>query len=167
MRNGLSFQTIQKAINDVNTTAGDTIQVNSGTYHENVVVNRSIVLKGVNTGSGLPVVDGSGGNIAITISASGVTLQGFTATDATYGIYVMSNNNIITGNTANNNIKDGIVIHSSNQNSLTDNTANNNGVTGDKDDNGILLENSNNNTLSGNTVKNNNYGNGIKLDSSK
>lgn len=166
MRTGMTYSTIQAAINDASTIAGDTIQVNSGTYHENVVISKSIILKGLDTGNGLPVVDGSGVNSAITISANGVTLRGFAATDANYGIYVMSNNNNITGNMANNNNNDGIVFHSSNQNSITGNTANNNGNASEHDADGLLLENSNYNTLSGNTVKNNNYGNGIELDSS-
>jgi parallel beta-helix repeat protein len=164
LRNGLSFQTIQMAIDDVNTIAGDTIQVNSGTYHENVVVDRSVILKGVNTGSGLPIIDGSGGNVAISITASGVTLQGFTATDANYGIYISSNNNIITGNTANSNNNDGIVLHSSSNNSVTGNIASNNNCNASKTDaDGIFLENSNNNAVTGNTANYNNYGNGIKL----
>ena len=45
---GENFQTIQEAIDDIDTKDGHTIQVEIGIYHENVVIHKSINLKGVN-----------------------------------------------------------------------------------------------------------------------
>src|SRR5271157_1553911 len=43
---GLSYATIQEAIDANSTLNGNTIQVNAGTYYENVVVNKSVSLVG-------------------------------------------------------------------------------------------------------------------------
>ena len=70
------FTGIQEAIN--NASAGDTILVHSGVYYENVVVDRSVTLKGIDH----PVVDAGGEGSVITLTADGITLEGFTATNA-------------------------------------------------------------------------------------
>ncbi len=89
---GCDYTIIQAAINAAN--PGDTIQVESGTYYENVNVNKSLILIGNNIGGGLPVVDGSG-HTAINLSAGDSTLRNFKAVNATgslnAGIYVISN----------------------------------------------------------------------------
>ena len=51
------YTSIQDAINA--STAGDTILVQSGTYYEHVVANKQLTLRGVDSGAGLPVVDGN------------------------------------------------------------------------------------------------------------
>jgi pectin methylesterase-like acyl-CoA thioesterase len=71
---GIDFTTIQAAINYA--SDGDAIEVRSGTYLENVDVNKQLTLQGMDTGAGLPVVDGSGSVSSITLSADGCTLQG-------------------------------------------------------------------------------------------
>ena len=48
------YGTIQAAIDGA--TAGDTIIVSGGTYNENITVNKQLIL----TGSGWPVIDGTG-----------------------------------------------------------------------------------------------------------
>ena len=134
---------------------GDTIIVNSGYYQENVVVDKAITLIGNDTGNGKPLVDGGHGH-AINITANGVTLEGFNTTcdkdDTICGIYVSSNNNTVTGNTASHNWF-GIFFRSSNNNTVTGNTAYNNG-------DGIFFQYScNNNTVTGNNASDNvNYG---------
>jgi parallel beta-helix repeat (two copies)/parallel beta-helix repeat (two copies) len=143
---GLGFYTtIQDAVNASST--GDIIQVSSGTYNENVNVSKAITLMGVDTGAGLPVVNGSG-NTAINITVPGVTVQGFTVTGSTNpdraGIYVNpgANDNTITDINASGNYY-GIYIEGANNNTITGNTANNNNVYG------IVLNDNANNNLTG------------------
>ena len=144
------YTSIQAAINA--SEPGDTIEVYSGTYFENVNVNKQLILRGVDTGDGNPMVNGNGD--AITLNADGITLDGFTAINASSpyaGINVISNNNMISGNTASDNYR-GIELSSSNNNTLSSNTVSNNSNTG------ITLWYSSNNTLSGNTASNNYLG---------
>ena len=148
------YATIQAAVNAA--AAGDTILVQSGTYYENVNVNKQLTLQGVDSGSGLPVVDAGGSGSAITLSANGCTLKDFVAMNSSTGqsgIRVTSSSNTISGNTATGNPNSGIRLDfSSNGNTISSNTANINGV-------GILLSSSSGNTISGNTATgNSNYG---------
>ena len=149
---GKSFSTIQDAIDDYDTKAGHTVTVDSGTYNENVNVTKRLTLKGIDTGGCKPVVDASGSGSAITLSADGITLEGFKATDSgswsNAGIEVISNHNAVRNNNASNNGV-GIVLLNTSNNTITRNTASNN-------DGGILLMNSsNNNTITRNTVSSN------------
>jgi parallel beta-helix repeat protein len=143
----------QEAIN--NASDGDTILVYSGVYHENVVVDKSVTLRGI----GYPVVDANGSGNAIALTADGITLQGFNATKGSWegaGITISSSNNTITGNTVCHNNKDGIDLLSSSNTTITDNNISDNicGI--------FLLHSSNTNTITGNNVSNNN-GSGIIL----
>jgi parallel beta-helix repeat protein len=179
---GADFTGIQDAIN--NAKDGDTIIVHSGVYYENVVVDKLVTLRGI----GHPVVDASGSDSAITLTADGITLVGFTATNSgsfeiAAGIMVTSNDNTITGNNVSNNNYGGIFLwDSSNNNTITGNNvsnnskdgiwlwnSSNNNITGNKVSNnnndGICLWDSSNNTITGNKVSNNN-GCGIFLDDS-
>jgi parallel beta-helix repeat protein len=126
---GADFTGIQDAIN--NASDGDTILVHSGVYHENVVVDKSVTLRGV----GHPVVDAGGKRHAITLAADGIKLVGFTATNASSyrhaGIMVTSKNNTITGNNASNNNGDGICLASSSNNTITGNVFVNDGLSVD------------------------------------
>ena len=102
---------IQAAINAADPCG--TIEVHSGTYNENVNVNKQLILMGIDTG-------GSGN--AITLSSDGITLEGFNATNSgswnNGGIKVtFSNNNTIKGNTASNNYN-GIHLWSSQNNKI-------------------------------------------------
>jgi parallel beta-helix repeat protein len=101
---GCNYSIIQQAIDSSH--AGDTILVQSGTYHENVYVSKGIILRGVDTGKGKPVVNARGSGSVITLYADNVTLEGFNATGSVScgcgnaGIKIMSNNSTIIGNTA-------------------------------------------------------------------
>jgi parallel beta-helix repeat protein len=149
---GADFTGIQDAIN--NAKDGDTILVHPGVYYENVVVNKSVTLKGI----GYPVVDANGSDSAITLTADGITLEGFTATNGSWrlfhsGINVISNNNTITGNNVSCNNRDGIGLTYSSNNTITGNNVCNNNI------NGIFLyASSNKNTITGNNASNNRYG---------
>lgn len=155
---GADYTKIQDAVNAAN--AGDTILVYSGLYFENVVVNKQLELRGLETGSGMPVVNALGTASAIKITASGVILDGFNAKNgASYnGIEVQSSDNVITNNNASNN-ENGIVLYSTSNNTLSDNNVSDNSY-------GLQLSSSNNNILSKNNANSKDWGEGIRLYSS-
>ncbi len=74
---GESFCTIQAAINAPNTINGHTIQISSGTYNEQVLVNKSVTLVGI--GMTQPTVDFtgtvSGKPTSFDVSADNVTID--------------------------------------------------------------------------------------------
>lgn len=155
------YARIQWAID--NATSGDTIVVHSGTYYENVKVNKKLILKGI----GMPVVDARGRGSTIKLSKNGIRLEGFRATGAgsrieNAGIKVKSNNNILIGNNATKNgngerFGTGIYLYNSSNNTLKNNDASDNNP-GGKYRHGIILESSDNNTLVHNKISNNEYG---------
>jgi parallel beta-helix repeat protein len=144
---GANFTRMQDAIN--NASVGDTILVYSGVYYEKVYVNKSVTLKGI----GYPVVDANGSDSAITLTADGITLVGFNATNSgksqnDAGIKVnTSNNNITSNNVCNNGF--GIYLASSSNN----NTISGNNVC-DNNRDGIRIYDSSNNTITGNVFVN-------------
>src|SRR5664279_2088254 len=97
-----NYSVIQQAADNAST--GDLIEVQSGTYHENVYLFHTVTLQGVNTGKGLPVVDAGGSASAITVISNGTTVSGFNLTNSGHcgcgnaGVLVESNNNTIKNN---------------------------------------------------------------------
>jgi parallel beta-helix repeat protein len=169
---GADFTKIQDAIN--NASSRDTILVYSGTYFENVVVNKQLVLRGIDNGGGQPVVDAMRSGSAIflsTLSKGTNTLEGFIVRNSTAsifvpnaGIRVYSNNNIIRNNSATNN-SIGIYVEYSSNNTLINNYAVNGNILPYYAGFGIILTSSSNNRLIANNASNNGNGIDIRLSS--
>lgn len=153
---GKQYSRIQDAINA--SSEGDTIEVYSGTYRENIVVDRKITIRGI----GMPVIDAGRLGDGITVSADGVTLEGLSVINARggflgySGIMVYSSSNIIR----NNSIKlcdKGIELYEADSNLIEAN------IIEDNDDNGIyLLSGCDENTIRGNRISRNG-GDGIHV----
>ena len=182
---GCDYTNIQDAINAVN--SGETVVVHSGIYCGNVVVNKSITLKGFNTSAEHPVINALGVGSAVILSADKIVLEGFCITNAgpypSAGIEVISNDNVIVGNSvwssewvgiylkgcsnttitgcfSSNNGHDGIMIFRAPGNVVRDNVVSNNG------DDGIQTMSCDNNRIEGNVIVNN-ADVGILLDTSQ
>mgnify|MGYP001047579381 CR=1 FL=1 len=69
-----NYLTIQEAIN--NAAIGSTVFVASGTYYENVVVNKTLTLLGEN--SSTTIIDGNKTGTVVTIETNNVKISGFT-----------------------------------------------------------------------------------------
>jgi nitrous oxidase accessory protein len=141
------FPTIQAAINGA--AEGDTVYVKTGTYGENMVIDKALSLVGENEFS--TVVSGSG-NTACLIQHNNVNVTGFTFRSTStmrwyYGIHLL---NVKYCNIFKNNIEStfyGIWLYESSFNSIFENTASG-------DWNGIHLTTSDNNNISNNTITN-------------
>jgi len=112
---GAEYIRIQDAIDAA--SPGDTIEVYSGTYYENVNVTKQLTLLGVDTGMGQPVVDADESGSAIVLSVDGTVLKGFKAVNSGYywrgaGIMVISKNNTISNNNLSSNRKGIYLLHS-------------------------------------------------------
>ena len=153
-RTGIIYDTIQEAIDDANTEDGDTINVGSGNYTENVVISKHLVLNAL----GLVTVMPLDVNYPVfSISADSI-INGFNITGATnsYGIYIAQFvNSTIINNTIAENGLDGIFINGSTStanmslNTIVKNTIRNNGGDGISIYAGSPIINSNN--IYGNT----------------
>ena len=152
-----NFTTIQDAIDYAN--PGDTINVYSGTYNENIVINNeSLTLKGV-SGSSSTIIDGiSQYDQTIKINADNTDISGFTVknTGGTVNNKACIFINKATGCNIHNNIiknsgADGIDIKSDGNN-IYSNTIENNDMYG------IYLLNSDESEIYNNIIQNNKRG---------
>jgi parallel beta-helix repeat protein len=155
------YTTIQQAID--NAGLGDTIYVKSGTYFENIVVNKPISLVGEAAYD--TIVDGSQAGTVIEVVTDNVSISNLTVRNAgssvpDAGIKLSSVENCsVSNNLVVDSGYDGIMVYQSVGNSIIANSVQ---VTGDA---GILFYSSNNNTVSQNAVEKTS-GYGIALQSS-
>jgi len=169
------FNSIQEAIDDVDTMNGDTIWLQNTNYLENVIINKNVIIKpvsGINVtvqalDANLPVftintagnsttirdliISGSLNSSAIFINNStGNQILGNTINNSINGIYLNnSSDNVIAGNTISNNSLNGVQVVTSDGNEVSSNKLMNNGLYG------ISLENSNENKICANIISNN------------
>lgn len=146
----LPGESIQAAIDMA--SPGDVIEVQSGTYRENIDVDKPLIIRGLDAGSGLPTVDAGGKSNAVKVSADQVMLEGLNVTNSSKrgidepgaGIKVASNNCTIEGIVAFDNYY-GISLKNSNNNTISESNLSYN-------ERGIRLYLSNNNTVIGNKI---------------
>jgi len=168
-----NYSTIQDAIGDA--VDGDTVFVydDSSPYYENVVVDKSINLVGENRDT--TVIDGSGVDDVIYVSADEVIITGFTVENGGFlgcykfnlngtlvdifydaGLEIRSNSNTIFGNIIGHKSASGIFIKESSDNSIYHN----------KISNSIVLFNSSNNVIYNNNISNSFIGISLSYSSS-
>ncbi|MEA3458877.1 MAG: NosD domain-containing protein, partial [Candidatus Thermoplasmatota archaeon] len=146
------YQYIQDGINAANES--DTVYVYSGTYNENIVVNKSLTLSG--EGSGSTTINGEGGQHTAKVTSDNVTISGFKIKNTDGGSYACIQlwhvinckiNDIIAqygGNT--------LYLVESNTNTIEDNTIESGNI-------GIFFSNSDSNIITNNYIQNSNaYG---------
>ena len=104
---------------------GDTILVESGTYHESLVITVPVTVTGVDTGGGLPVIRATDGEAVVALEARGVTIEGLVITGPVpCGIYVHADDAVITGTTITSVVPDtgiGICIYNADRTLVTGN----------------------------------------------
>ena len=113
-------KTIQEGI--INASEGDTIFVFHGTYTENVLINKQVILCGEQPVS--TIIDGNETHSVVRIGANQVTITGFTIQHCKtyyYGIHLLSDYCTVSGNIIINNDGYGIQLGGSEHNTITDN----------------------------------------------
>jgi parallel beta-helix repeat protein len=153
---------IQYAID--NASGGDSIEVANGTYYENIIIDKSLILSwygldinGTDTGN--PIIEGSGTGNVVTILSSNVAIGEFIIQNSgndvynDAGIYINNSNSIqIKNNIITNNQANGIKIVGSGVDD--DITIKENQIV-NNDGDGIALKSSNGNEILFNCINNN------------
>ncbi len=152
-----NFSSIQAAIDALNTSAGHIIEVDSGTYIENIEVNKSLIIQSSMGDPSSTIIQAANANKnVVTVTADYVTLSGFIIVGATdmgrAGIYLASSGNRIMNNILTRNYC-GIFAYNSSSNTLTGNSGTYNNLSGI-----YLFRSSSNNQIFYNELSNNQYG---------
>jgi parallel beta-helix repeat protein len=148
---GADFEKIQDAINA--SSDGTTVFVYSGTYFENVVVNRSINLTG--EGRESTIIDANATGYALYVSANHTNITGFTARNSPAGgfggimLFNVTNCSVYNNTASDNQI--GIRTHSSMDCDIFENNASGNDI-------GMNIEISSNIEIRDNQLASNEYG---------
>lgn len=85
---------------------GDVVEMMSGRYYDHLKIDKKIVLLGVDSGGGMPILDATGYASPLTVSADGVVVVGMRLMNGgpgSAGILVLSSENVIKDNDASNN----------------------------------------------------------------
>jgi len=121
----LTYLTIQSAINAPETLNGHTTLVETGTYQEQLTVNKTLSIIG--SGSESTTISGSPSDCAVEIAADNVELSGFTICGGGFGLKVYSHNNNVHDNSIVENGFIGIYLYLSSGNTFTSNNVSRNG----------------------------------------
>ena len=181
----MDLATIQEAID----VAGIdyTIFVYNGTYYEQLVIRKPLLLIGEQPDT--TIIDGGGQENVISILSNNVVIQNFTIRNSAYAIYgrlcagicierpgmpfPFVYNNVLIGNIITDNDGDGIAFYYTSNNTVAENNitnnvrsiflycSSNNSISGNNitaNDMGISIQESSCNSISGNTITNNGYG---------
>jgi len=159
---GIGYDTIQEAIDDSETLNGHTLWVESGVYHENVNVYKSLTLIGENPLT--TIIDSDNVGTVLSVNADNVSVVRFTVRNSgllapTYGddcgvfLNHTIGSNISQCLVTNNRI--GIYLFFSKGNVVERN------VVSSSHENGVLLWYSGNNVLEKNEISNNSYNFGV------
>jgi len=148
------FVSVQEAL--IHATTGDTIRVKSGIYKGNLILDKQIVLEGIDG----PVIQGDGQGSVITVNANGCTIRGLIIehsgsrlVDEDSGILLKSNGNRIEENELRD-VLFGIYFFGSSDNIVRGNVIRGRDFLelGERGS-GIHIWNATNNTIVGNTIK--------------
>ena len=152
---GAEFVSIQEAVDWA--SSGDVIFVESGTYFEPIILNKKIILTGVDSGGGPPVIDAGQRGNGVDIRVDGCSVERFVIRNGSLftGIRVASSDNVLRKNTVKG-FGQGILLASSQRSMVSGNNISDNGRAG------LALESSNSNDIEYNSVTKNTVG--ITLD---
>jgi len=142
------YQYIQDGID--NTASGDTIYVSCGTYHENLIIDKSLTLIGEENSN--TIIDGNYDDYIIDIIEDSVFILNFTIRNSggysnCSGVKVSSKNNLIK-NCIIYKTKTGVYLNNSSFNEIDNCTIHTNG-------DGILIKKSDNNVIKGCSLRHN------------
>lgn len=144
------FHTIQEAINAAN--PGDTISVSNGTYHENVVVNKTVSIIGEDKWA--TIIDGNNITDTVDMESNNVLISGFTITDGELSdIFISGSGATVKDNLICNASVWGVYLEGGHYNRIERNIIQFEGTM--YLGNGIYLESSNDNVIVNNAIKGN------------
>lgn len=123
LNTGKGFNSIQSAINDVDTVSGNVIKVKPGVYNENIVISKSIALVGdVNGSVILKGVNSNNPVIGITKNANNTLIYGLKIIDSNFGIVVLESNNVTLLSNSFNNVVESIICQNDSNTQIANNT---------------------------------------------
>jgi len=144
---GKYYSTIQEAINDTETMEGHKITVNTGTYFEQLTINKKIILVGQNPET--TIIDGNGTCPIVKITANEVTMENFTVKNSgnwPYGeIDVRHSNSCVITHNIIENCNIGVLLFQSSKSEISFNNFRNTNVS-------IFLDGCSNSRILQNTV---------------